>query len=145
VGAVTLRVRRRRGTVALAMGDQCGLADPRGDRGGVADMDHERTAADRGAVDPFRRRTQIVSVPPSPASRRLCTEVRAHRLASGGKASPGRVSSVNVAYGIAYDIVVASHSTCGHCGDCPHLPCGPSRFDYLRDMGVRAIYLFIMG
>jgi hypothetical protein len=32
------------------MGDQHRLAQPRGDRrGGVADMDHERAAADRGA------------------------------------------------------------------------------------------------
>jgi hypothetical protein len=38
------------------MRDQHGLAQARGDRrGGVADMDHERAAADRGAVDPAER------------------------------------------------------------------------------------------
>jgi hypothetical protein len=43
------------------MRDQHRLAQPRGDRrGGVADMDHERAAADRGAVDPFRGQAQIV-------------------------------------------------------------------------------------
>ena len=43
------------------MGDQYRLAEARFDcRGGVADMDHERTAADRGAVDPFRRQAEIV-------------------------------------------------------------------------------------
>jgi hypothetical protein len=40
------------GAATLAMGDQHRLAEPRGDRrGGVADMDHEPAAADRGAVD----------------------------------------------------------------------------------------------
>jgi hypothetical protein len=49
------------GAAALAMRDQDRLAEARGDRrGGVADMDHERAAADRGAVDPFRREAQIV-------------------------------------------------------------------------------------
>ena len=49
------------GAAAFAMGDQHRLAQPRGyRRGGVADMDHERAAADRGAVDPFRGETQIV-------------------------------------------------------------------------------------
>jgi hypothetical protein len=39
------------GAAALAMRDQYRVAEARGDRrGGVADMDHERTAADRGAV-----------------------------------------------------------------------------------------------
>ena len=33
----------------------------RGDRrSGVADMDHERKAADRGAIDPFRRQAEIM-------------------------------------------------------------------------------------
>jgi hypothetical protein len=37
------------------MRDQHRLAQARGDRrGGVADMDHERAVADRGAVDPTR-------------------------------------------------------------------------------------------
>jgi hypothetical protein len=40
------------GAAALAMGDQHRLAQPRSDRrGGVPDMDHERAAANRGAVD----------------------------------------------------------------------------------------------
>jgi hypothetical protein len=39
------------GASALAMGDRYRLSEARGDRrGGVADMDHERAAADRGAV-----------------------------------------------------------------------------------------------
>src|SRR6516162_2295468 len=43
------------------MRDQHRLAETRGNRrGGVADTDHERAAADRGAVDPFRGRAQIV-------------------------------------------------------------------------------------
>jgi hypothetical protein len=43
------------GATALAMGDQYRLAEARGDRrSGVADMDHGRAAANRGAVDPFR-------------------------------------------------------------------------------------------
>ena len=43
------------------MRDQYRLAQARGDRrGGVADMDHERAAADRGAVDPFRLDGMIV-------------------------------------------------------------------------------------
>jgi hypothetical protein len=43
------------GAAALAMGDQHRLAEARSDHsGGMADMDHERAAADRGAVDPFR-------------------------------------------------------------------------------------------
>jgi hypothetical protein len=46
---------------ALAMRDQHRLAEARGDRrGGVADMDHERAAADRGAVDPFRGQAQVM-------------------------------------------------------------------------------------
>ena len=49
------------GAAALAMGDQHRLAQPGGDRrGGVADMDHKRAAADRGAVDPFRGQPEIV-------------------------------------------------------------------------------------
>jgi len=49
------------GAAALAMRDQHRLAQPRGDRGGgVADMDHEGAAADRGAVDPFRGQAEIV-------------------------------------------------------------------------------------
>ena len=49
------------GAAALAMCDQHRLAEARGDRrGGVADMDHERAAADRGAVDPFRLDGMIV-------------------------------------------------------------------------------------
>jgi len=43
------------------MRDQHRLAQARGDRrGGVADMNHKRTAADRGAVDPFRRQAEIM-------------------------------------------------------------------------------------
>jgi hypothetical protein len=43
------------GAAALAMRDQYRLAQARGDRrGGVADMDHERAASDRSAVDLFR-------------------------------------------------------------------------------------------
>jgi hypothetical protein len=54
------------GAAALAMGDEHRLAQPRGDRrGGVPDMDHERSPGgrpwrgrpgdpDRGAVDPLR-------------------------------------------------------------------------------------------
>jgi hypothetical protein len=43
------------------MRDQHRLAETRGDRrGGVADMDHERAAADRGAVDPSRGEAQIM-------------------------------------------------------------------------------------
>jgi hypothetical protein len=43
------------------MRDQHRPAQTRLDRrGGVADMDHERAAADRGAVDPFRRQAEIV-------------------------------------------------------------------------------------
>jgi hypothetical protein len=43
------------------MGDQYRLAELRGDhRGGVADMDHERAAADPGAVDPFRGQAEIM-------------------------------------------------------------------------------------
>jgi len=43
------------------MGDQHGPAEARGDcRGGVADMDHERAAADRGAVDPIRGEAEIM-------------------------------------------------------------------------------------
>jgi hypothetical protein len=49
------------GAAALAMRNQHRLAQPRGDRrGGMADMDHERAAADRGAVDPFRGEAQIM-------------------------------------------------------------------------------------
>jgi hypothetical protein len=43
------------GAAALAMRDQHRLAQAGGDRrGGVSEMDHERAAADRGAVDRFR-------------------------------------------------------------------------------------------
>ena len=43
------------------MGDQHRFAEARGDRrGGVADMDYERAAADRGAVDLFRGEAQIM-------------------------------------------------------------------------------------
>ena len=43
------------------MRDQHRLAQPGLDRrGGVADMDHKRAAANPGAVDPFRRETQIM-------------------------------------------------------------------------------------
>jgi hypothetical protein len=42
------------GAAALAMRDQHRLAQDRGDRcGSLTDMDHERAAAYRGAVDPF--------------------------------------------------------------------------------------------
>jgi hypothetical protein len=42
------------------MGDQHRPAEARSDRrGGVADIDQERAAADRGAVDPFRGEAQI--------------------------------------------------------------------------------------
>jgi hypothetical protein len=54
-----VRVLPDAGTAAVGIGDQRRLAQPRGDRrGGVADMDHERAAADRGAVDPFGVRTR---------------------------------------------------------------------------------------
>ena len=43
------------------MGDQYRVAQPRGDRrGGMARVDHERAAADRGAVDPFRSEPEIM-------------------------------------------------------------------------------------
>jgi hypothetical protein len=43
------------------MRDQYRFAEARGDRrGGTADMDHERAAADRGAVDPFQGDAEIV-------------------------------------------------------------------------------------
>ena len=43
------------------MGDQHGLAEPGLDRRrGVADVQHERAAADGGAVDPGRRDAEIV-------------------------------------------------------------------------------------
>jgi hypothetical protein len=46
---------------ALAVDDQHRLTEARGDRrGGVADMDHKRATADRGAVDPFRGLVQIM-------------------------------------------------------------------------------------
>ena len=46
---------------ALAVGDQHGLAQARVDRrGGVADVQHERAAADAGAVDPVRRDAEVV-------------------------------------------------------------------------------------
>jgi hypothetical protein len=50
------------------MGDQHRLAEARGDRrGGVADMDHERAAADRGAVDLFGDNARCVPpVSPEP-------------------------------------------------------------------------------
>src|SRR5258708_34382265 len=49
-------IRANRATTKLRhhLRDQHRLAQPRGDRrGGVPDMDHERAAADRGAVDPI--------------------------------------------------------------------------------------------
>jgi hypothetical protein len=50
-GDTTLRGAPDAGAAALAMGDQHRLAEACGDRrGGVADMDHERAAADRSAV-----------------------------------------------------------------------------------------------
>ena len=62
------------GAAALAMRDQHRLAEARSDRrGGVADMDHERAAADGGAVDPFRGEAQIM-------------RDRHRRLAGGGDA-----------------------------------------------------------
>jgi hypothetical protein len=43
------------------MRDQHRLAQPRGDRrGGVAHKNHERAAADRGAVDPFGGQAEIM-------------------------------------------------------------------------------------
>ncbi len=46
---------------AFGVGDQHGLAQAGFDRGrGVADMQHEGAAADRGAVDPGRRDAEIV-------------------------------------------------------------------------------------
>src|SRR5216683_6952214 len=46
---------------ALAMGVQYVSHSPEAiRRGGVADMDHERAAADRGAVDPFRGDAEIM-------------------------------------------------------------------------------------
>jgi hypothetical protein len=43
------------------MGDQYLLAQPRGDRRrSVTHMDHERAAADRGAVDPSRDEAEIM-------------------------------------------------------------------------------------
>ena len=46
---------------ALGVGDQHGLAEAGLDRrGGVADVQHERAAADGGAVDPGRRDAEIV-------------------------------------------------------------------------------------
>ena len=43
------------------MGDQHGLAEPGFDgRGGMADMQHERAAADGGAVDPGRRDAEVM-------------------------------------------------------------------------------------
>jgi hypothetical protein len=46
---------------AFAMRDQRRIAPPRGDRrGGMAHMDHQRAAAARGAVDPFRREAQVI-------------------------------------------------------------------------------------
>jgi hypothetical protein len=48
------------GAAAFAMRDQHRLTQARGDRrGGVADVDHQRAAADRSAVDPFRGQAQI--------------------------------------------------------------------------------------
>jgi hypothetical protein len=38
--------------------------------GGVADMDHERAAGDRGAVDPFRSQDGTVAAPSSSVYRR---------------------------------------------------------------------------
>ena len=61
MGATTLRVRPDPGAAALAMRDQYRLAETQANRrGGVADMDHERAAADRGAVDPFRREAEMM-------------------------------------------------------------------------------------
>ena len=49
------------GAAALAMRNQDRLAQPRLDRrSSVADMDHKRAAADRGAVDLFRGQAEIV-------------------------------------------------------------------------------------
>src|SRR6185437_8794266 len=46
---------------ALAMRDEDGLGEPGLDRRRrVANMDHERAAADRGAVDPARRDAEIM-------------------------------------------------------------------------------------
>jgi hypothetical protein len=43
------------------MRDQYRLAETQANRrGGVAHMDHERAAADRGAVDPFRGEAEIM-------------------------------------------------------------------------------------
>src|SRR5712691_11276710 len=43
------------------MGDQHALAQPAFERrGGRADMDHERAAADRGAIDPFGRDAEVM-------------------------------------------------------------------------------------
>ena len=61
-------VRRRRARqfadhrlAAFGMGDQHGLAEAGLDRRrGVADMQHERAAADRGAVDPGRRDAEVM-------------------------------------------------------------------------------------
>ena len=49
------------GAAAFAMRDQHRLAQARLDRrGGVADMDHEGAAADRGPVDPFRGEAEVM-------------------------------------------------------------------------------------
>ena len=61
-------VRRRRARqladhrlAAFGVRNQHGLAETCLDRGGgMADMEHERTAADRGAVDPGRRDAEIM-------------------------------------------------------------------------------------
>ena len=62
------------GAAALAMGNQYRLAEARGDRrGGVADMDHERAAADRGAVErtlPARMQDSVTLL------RRHCSDYR---------------------------------------------------------------------
>jgi hypothetical protein len=60
------------------MRDQYRLAEARGDRrGGMADMDRERAAADRSAVDPFRGEAQVL-------------RHRHRRLAGGGDAVDAR-------------------------------------------------------
>jgi hypothetical protein len=47
------------GAAALAMGDQHHLAEARGDRrDGMADMDHERAAADRGGSSIYSLRSR---------------------------------------------------------------------------------------
>ena len=64
-GEAARRHRRARardaGAAAFAVGDQDRLAQPAFERRrGVADVDHERAAADRGAVDPFGGDAEIM-------------------------------------------------------------------------------------